>query len=107
MATFAAVMAPASASGGVNDVQNATVTAASSGEIVCGFRTIIRVSNGAVGIANIKFGVSGMGAATATDHIIGTNQFQDFDLGEEFDRVRIFAAGTSVVVTVMRLARAK
>lgn len=100
---FAAIYQPKSATGGVNDVQNATVTAASSGEIVVGFRQIIRVSNGAVGVANIKFGVSGMAAATATDHIIGTNQYQDFIMGDEFDRVRIFAAGTSVVVTVMRM----
>jgi len=107
MAVFASILAPASASGGVNDVQNATVTAASSAEIVIGFRAIVRFSNGAVGVANIKFGVSGMGAAAATDHILGTNQYQDFDMGEEFDRVRIFAAGTAVTVTVMRLARAK
>jgi hypothetical protein len=103
VARFAAVYSPKSASGGVNDVQNATVTAASSAEIVIGFRQMIRVSNGSIGVANIKFGVSGMGAATATDHIIGTNQYQDFEMGDEFDRVRIFAAGTSVVVTVMRL----
>lgn len=103
MAAFAGIYQPKSASGGINDVQNATVTAASSAEIVLGFRQLIRVSNGTIGVANIRFGVTGMSAATGTDHIIGTNQFQDFALGDEFDRVRIFAAGTSVVVTVMRL----
>lgn len=107
MATPFFIPAPASASGGVNDIQNATVTAASSAEIVVGFRYIIRVSNGSVASATIKFGVSGMGAAVATDHIIGINQYQDFDMGEEFDRVRIFSAGTAVIVTVMRISRAK
>ena len=103
MATFAAIFSPKSATGGVNDVQNATVTNASSSEIVVGLRQLIRVSNGNVASATIKFGVSGMGAATATDHIIGLNQYQDFAMGDEFDRVRIFSAGTSVIVTVMRL----
>jgi hypothetical protein len=103
MARFSAVYSPKSASGGVNDIQNATVTAASSAEIVVGFRQMIRVSNGNIATATIKFGVSGMGAAVATDHIIGLNQFQDFEMGDEFDRVRIFSAGTSVIVTVMRL----
>lgn len=107
MATFASIMAPASASGGVNDVQNATVTAASSAEITVGFRQIIAVSNGSIGTANIKFGVSGMGAAVATDFIVPINSTTYWDLGEEFDRIRIFAAGTAVVVTVMRLSRAK
>lgn len=103
MGRFAATYSPKSTTGGVNDVQNATVTAASSAEIVVGFRQLIRISNGSVASATIKFGVSGMGAATATDAILGANQYQDFEMGDEFDRLRIFSAGTTVIVTVMRM----
>lgn len=107
MATFASILAPASASGGVNDNTNVVLAAAtSSAEVVVGFRYIIRVSNPNASATNIKFGASGMAAAAATDFSIPAQTAMDFDMGEEFDRLRLFNT-PGVSVQIMRMARAK
>jgi hypothetical protein len=107
MATFSSIMAPASASGGINDNTNVVLAAAtSSAEVVVGFRQIMRISNPNASATNIRFGVSGMGAAVATDFSIPAQTAMDFDLGSEFDRIRLFNT-PGVSVQIMRLSRAK
>lgn len=56
--------------------------------------------------SNIKFGVSGMGAAAITDLYIPAKTFARFDLGANMDRVRIFntTAGTNGY-TIQKLGR--
>lgn len=83
MATLDAVFIPS------NDVSTATLGAASSSaEIVVGKNRILYITASAD--SNIKFGVSGMGAATAADIPIWGKTYSRFDTGE-YDRVRVFS----------------
>lgn len=78
----------------------ATVT--STADIVIGARQIIGVTaagtNGANAPINIRFMNSTRAAnATAADWFIPGGTVQFFELGEEFDRVRIFNPGTGSI----------
>jgi hypothetical protein len=105
---------PKSASGGVSDNQQITLVATTSQTVVVGVRQIIGITisgatsgdtNGTVG-AHIRFGLTSTPSAVATDFFLPAGQPPVyFDLGEEFDRVAFFSAGTPVV-NVMRMNRA-
>lgn len=100
MANYAMIPTPATPTAVTlfNNAALATVT--STGDIIVGARTIIRVSVG--GLCTIRFMNSTRNAAaTAADHPIFANTYQDFNTGEEFDRIRIFnTTGGSVAYWV-------
>jgi hypothetical protein len=108
MATFAAFMAPSSGSGGRDGtITTALVAAGSTGDIVIGFRTIFSII--ADSTIHVRWGVAGTIAnAAATDFLIPANMLVTMDMGEEFDRIRAFAAtGATGNVYVLPLARGK
>jgi hypothetical protein len=79
----------------------ALASSTSSGELVFGVNSIIAVN--ATKDITIKFGQSGMAAAAATDWRIPANTIREFDLGQAFDRLRVFnldAAATDVYIGV-------
>jgi hypothetical protein len=120
MAVFQHVYVPTSASGGVQNTTTATLTTGtSSAEIVLGQRQLFMVTAFAQATGtttnnlNLRFGTSGMSAATVADMGLPINgpTFSVlpmvFDTGEEFDRIRIFNNSTaSIVYYVMKLNRA-
>jgi len=113
MSTFSiAQVTPKSQTGGVSDVQSATLVAATSTPFTIGVRTHFRISLGgatdaqaAAGV-HIRFGLTNNPTAVATDFFIPPSPgFMDFDTGEEFDRIAVLSAGTPFV-SIMRLNRA-
>jgi hypothetical protein len=118
VATFAAIFAPASASGGIEDSQKAAgvVNLASSAEISVGVRQIVNIfavptpGQAPNGYSNVRFGPAGLGPAAATDFPLPDNTLVTVDLGEEFASIRFFnnssIAGTRDYY-VARLARGK
>jgi hypothetical protein len=82
MSVIAGVFTPAT------DTASAALGATTStAEIVLGINRLVRIS--ASGDCTVKFGLSGMGAAAATDIPVWGKTYQDFFTGE-FDRIRIF-----------------
>jgi hypothetical protein len=115
LATFSAIaLAPKSASGGVNDVQQITLVATVSQAITVGVRQIIAISisgavsgdtPGTVG-AHIRFGLGTNPTAAETDFFLPAGAPPIlFDMGDEFDRVAFISAGTPVIA-VMRMNKA-
>lgn len=104
MAVFQAIFAP----GSNPDVQSGTITTGtSSGDIVFSNRQIIAVTTS--GDAFIRFGNSTtiINAAT-TDRPIWGKSYQEWDLGDEFDRFRIFNnGGSSITWCAFSLSRGK
>ncbi len=91
MADFAGIYVPPGigADGTAAGVQTGTVAnSASSSEIVINKRARIDIAvNGA---AFVAFGNSGMAAASAADIPLFANTHNFFNLGDQYDRVRIF-----------------
>ena len=85
MAVFSSILCP---------TQNACIkvaslgTTTSSAEQVLGTNVVFAIN--ADQDITIKFGVSGMGAAAATDFRIPQNQTYTFDTGYYIDRIRVF-----------------
>lgn len=48
----------------------------------------------------IKFGTAGMAAAAATDFRIPANQTYVYDLGRNFDRVRVFNLSSTTAANI-------
>jgi hypothetical protein len=121
--TFAAVLTPYSASGGVSDCQKVTALAinTSSSEIVIGPRTIFsiyasRAAGSAAasdsGTVNFRLGPAGLGAATAADPGLPLNSGPFIiDTGEEFSSIRVFnntgVTGATIDVYIVRQARGR
>lgn len=112
MATFSAIaLAPKSASGGINDVQQITLVAGASQTVVVGVRQIIAISisgavagdtNGSAG-AHIRFGLGSNPTAAETDFFLPSGVAPIyFDTGEEYDRIAFISAATPVIA-VMRM----
>lgn len=77
-------------------VQTGTVNAgASSGEIVLNNRSTFALA--VSGQVQVAFGNSGMSAAVAGDFPLWANSTSFFDLGDQFDRFRIFNNGASTI----------
>jgi hypothetical protein len=120
MATFHAVWKPTDAVGGIEQVSKsaALAAAASTGEIVLGNNQIFSiVAYGTAVVAttnniNVRFGTSGMSAATNADMGLpcGTPTSDAspifFDTGDSFDRIRVFNnAAQPVDVYVCKMSR--
>lgn len=120
MATFHAVWKPSDASGGIqHTVKVASLAAgASSAEIVLGNNQIFSIVAFAQAVGtttnniNLKFGVSGMSAAAATDMGLpcGTPTsdagLQYFDTGDTFSSVRVFNNTAQIVdVYICKMSR--
>lgn len=101
MATQSAIFIPEAGNG-----QTASLAAATStGELVIGTNRIFAVN--ATDDVNIKFGNSGMAAASAADFRIPANTVATFDLGSYTDRVRLFNnTAASVTYWILMLSRA-
>lgn len=74
----------------------------SSAEIVLGKNCIFLVVCAAA--CQIKFGNSGMAAASATDQLIPSNYPMTFDTGDQFTSIRIFSTPGSLY-SVLKLAK--
>lgn len=101
MATFQAVFVPAAA----NPTKVAALGATTStAELVFNNNAIIAVQ--ATGNCQIRFGNAGMAAADNTAWFVASGSIQEFDLGNAYDRIRIFnpTAG-NIDVYVMQLSR--
>jgi hypothetical protein len=106
VATFAAVFAPKSQTGGLSDNQQAVLAASGTANITVGVRQKIRISVGATtpaatGVVAIRFSFGANSTAAATDFQLPSGVF-DFETGEEFDRVNLFGV-VGCVISVMRL----
>jgi len=89
MAPFAQIPTPTTPTSATLFNNGALGAITSTGDIVVGFRTTIRVSAGV--LMTVRFGnATRVANATAADHPIFANTYQDFNTGEEFDRIRIF-----------------
>lgn len=83
---------------------SALATVSSSAEIVIGNNAIFMIS--ATGPINIRFGKSGMAAASASDFYLPMNSPATFDLSDIHDRIRVFNPGTgSIDVHILPLSR--
>src|SRR5690348_17084315 len=92
MADFAGIFVPP-APGQAQSSTLATVT--STAELVFGNRT--RLAIVVTGAAAVRFGNSGMAAASAADALIPPNTLVVFNLGDAYDRIRIFNVGASTI----------
>lgn len=104
MAQFAAFMAPADGTGGRDGViTTALVAAGSTADIVLGVRRIYTII--ADSAIHVRWGLSGTIAnAAAGDFLIPANTGVTMYMGENFDRLRVFAAsGATGNVYVMPL----
>lgn len=92
MSKFAAFLVPASATGGRDGViTTALVAAGSTGDIVIGFRRVFAII--ADSAIHVRWGLAATIAnAAATDFLIPANMMVTLEMGEEFDRIRVFAA---------------
>lgn len=120
MAVFQHIPVPSSATGSIESVTSQTITTGASGaEIALGSRQLFMLTAFAQAAGtttnniNVKFGPSGLGAATVADMglPISGPTFSVapviFDTGDEFQSIRIFNNSTaSVVIYVMKLNRA-
>lgn len=89
MSVIAGVFTPAT------DTASAALGATTStAEIAVGANRLIRIS--ASGDATVKFGLTGMGAAAATDIPVWGKTYQDFFTGE-FTHIRIFNTTASSI----------
>jgi hypothetical protein len=107
LATFAAFMAPGEGAGGSDGTITTAVSAnASTAEIVIGFRYIFSIICDSD--MHVKWGVSGMAAATASNFLIPAKMLVTMDMGESFDRVRVFTAtGATGNIYILPLTRGK
>lgn len=73
---------------------NTLATVTSTAELV--FTNRSRIAIVVSGLAAVRFGNSGMAAASASDALIPPNTMVIFNLGDAYDRIRIFntTAGT-------------
>lgn len=104
MAQYAAFMAPADGTGGRDGViTTALVAAGSTGDIIIGFRRIYSII--ADSAIHVRWGTSStIAAAVANDFLIPANTGVTMYMGENFDRIRAFAAsGATGNVYVMPL----
>src|SRR5215472_1666114 len=101
MATFQAVFVPSTPTPTKLAALGGT---SSSAEVVFNNNAIIAIQ--ATGNCQVKFGISGMSAADNTCWFIPSGATQEFDLGNSYDRVRIFnpTAG-NIDVYIMQLSR--
>lgn len=95
MAVFSHVAVPAA-----SRAVKTNVSAASSAEVVVAKNALVMfVADAAL---NLRFGRSGMGAATNADMLIPANTPMTFDLGDEFDRYRVFGSGNLYALLLTR-----
>jgi len=102
MATFQAVFAPSSPVTGTTYFTG-TLGAAGNVNIVLGYRAIFAVTVSAD--SNIRFGnATKVPTAAATDWPIWAKSVQEWETGEEFDRINLFstAGGTYFVYVISR-----
>lgn len=92
MAQFAAFMAPADGTGGRDGVITTALSAnGSTADIVIGFRRIFCII--ADSAIHVRWGTStSIANAVATDFLIPANTGVTLYMGENFDRIRVFAA---------------
>lgn len=110
MATFSAVFAPATTDATAK--VSALAAATSSGEVVLNkdakFVVIANTTPGVTATTpgiHVKFGQSGMAAATAASFFIPVNTYVSFDLSNAWDRMRFFNQDTVTVdIYVMQLS---
>lgn len=92
MSKFAAFLVPADGTGGRDGVITTTLVAAgSTGDIVIGVRRVYGII--ADSAIHVRWGsASTIANAAATDMLIPANMLVTLDNGENFDRIRVFAA---------------
>jgi len=89
MSLYAQIPTPTSPTAATLFNNGALGATTSTGDIIVGYRTTIRIYAGA--IMTVRFGNSTkIQNAAATDIPVFANTYQDFNTGEEFDRIRIF-----------------
>lgn len=106
MAVFSAILGFSGDAGATASLNTVTSTA----EIVLGPNAIfaIRATSATAGSGdfNLKFGNSGMAAASATDFQFPSNQVFTLQTGDHTDRIRIFNPGAAAITYwVQRLDR--
>lgn len=92
MSKFAAFLVPADGTGGRDGViTTALVAAGSTGDIVIGVRRLFSlIADSAI---HVRWGNSTTIAnAASTDFLVPANMLITLDMGENFDRIRVFAA---------------
>lgn len=102
---------PKSASGGVSDVQQATLTANTSAAFTVGIRQQLIITlygatdaNAAAGV-HIRFGFGSNPTAASTDLFIPPGTVTHWYTGDEFDRFAVISAGTpSLTVARVHMA---
>lgn len=99
MAVFAALLAPAGSSTGTqssrSDLTGTILTTASSAEILMGAYQYIAIN--ANGDMNIRFGGTGLPAATASDFRIPANTIAVYPISKMNPAIRIFNPGGSTI----------
>lgn len=100
MATFSSIFSPA----GSGDVSAALAATTASAEIVMNKNAIFAIN--ATGDFTVAFGNSGMSAPTSANFRIPAGVIASYDLGDSFDRIRIFnlTAG-SITYYIQQLVR--
>jgi hypothetical protein len=92
MSYISAILSP---SGSATQKVAALATVTSSGELVFGNNVLVSIN--ATKDITIAWGTSGMSAAAATDYRLPANTVLLFDLGQNYDRIRVFNLDASAV----------